>query len=207
MPRPSRCALRVRADLPGFVECTSVCMQRTRAHRARAPMGFPSGPRRGIRDPRSQARLRARSRASKSERCISAVQVPCPCRRSNAKAQRRVLTLLRHLVSSRTYEALDLRSIRIAAVAAATPVGSARRIAPIPLSAHTDVQSAEHRPRPRTFRRSRKARCQGVLSLGDFALHAHCAAGAARTAKVAAKRRRAGFPESRKVTLARPKGK
>ena len=86
-------------------------------------------------DPRSQARSRARSRASKSERCISAVQVPCPCRRSNAKAQRRVLTLLRHLVTSRTHEALDLRSLRVAAAAAAMPVGAARGIAPIPLSA------------------------------------------------------------------------
>jgi len=41
---------------------------------------------------------------------------------------------------------------------------------------------------------------RGVLSFGYFSLHEHCAAGAARTAEPAAKRRRAGCPESRKVT-------
>jgi hypothetical protein len=42
--------------------------------------------------------------------------------------------------------------------------------------------------------------CSYVVSFGDFSLHEHCAAGAARTAELAAKRRRAGCPESRKVT-------
>jgi hypothetical protein len=45
----------------------------------------------------------------------------------------------------------------------------------------------------------------GVLSFGDFSLHKHCAAGAARTAQLAAEPRRAGCPESRKLP-ARPQG-
>ena len=39
MPRPPRCALRVRKVMPGFVERTSLCVQRTRAHHARDPGG------------------------------------------------------------------------------------------------------------------------------------------------------------------------
>ena len=56
------------------------------------------------------------------------------------------------------------------------------------------------RPLRRTFRAgARKAPCVGVFLLPTFLLHKHCAAGAARTAKLAAERRRAGCPESRKV--------
>jgi hypothetical protein len=40
----------------------------------------------------------------------------------------------------------------------------------------------------------------GVFSFGSFSLDKHCAAGAARTAKLAPKGRRAGCPESRKGT-------
>ena len=38
-PRPPRFALRVREAMPGFVDCTSLYRQRTRAHRARDPDG------------------------------------------------------------------------------------------------------------------------------------------------------------------------
>jgi len=37
MPRPPRCAPRVREVMSGFVERTSLSVQRTRAHRARDP--------------------------------------------------------------------------------------------------------------------------------------------------------------------------
>jgi len=39
-------ALQVREGAPGFVERTSVCVQRTGAHRARHPSDFPAHPRR-----------------------------------------------------------------------------------------------------------------------------------------------------------------
>jgi len=48
MPRRLRRCARVR---PGFVERTSLCVQRTRAHRARDPTDIPSCPRRGKRGP------------------------------------------------------------------------------------------------------------------------------------------------------------
>jgi len=60
MPRPLRYALRVREVMPGFVERTSVYVQRTRAHRARDLSGIsvrPSPRQTGTR--RSQARSRA----------------------------------------------------------------------------------------------------------------------------------------------------
>jgi len=52
MPRPPRYALRVREVMPGFVERTSLCVQRTRAHRARdlsGISGMPSPRQTGIR--------------------------------------------------------------------------------------------------------------------------------------------------------------
>jgi len=51
MPRSTRFALRVREGMPGFVERTSVCVQRTRAHRARDPADISVPPRRGKRGP------------------------------------------------------------------------------------------------------------------------------------------------------------
>src|SRR5450755_929210 len=63
MPSP---ALRVREGAAGFAECTSVCMQRTGAHRARQPTAFPAHPRRTTRAP--LARL-LRARAKESPRC------------------------------------------------------------------------------------------------------------------------------------------
>src|SRR6185295_14921079 len=80
-----------------------------------------------------------------------------------------------------------------------------------------DVRSATPGTRSRTWRAgdgmdaggratqeqlpdARRPRYLGCVSLGDFSLHKHCTAGAARTAKLAAERRRAGCPESRKVT-------
>src|SRR5580765_685966 len=60
MPRPSRYALRVREVMPGFVERTSLSVQRTRAHRARDPADIsvlPSPRQTGTR--RSWARSRA----------------------------------------------------------------------------------------------------------------------------------------------------
>ena len=156
MPRPSRCARRVRANLPWFVECTSVCMQRTRAHRARAPAGVSVRPRRGKRGPRSQAR----STADRWQPCLRgrstmpSTHLPSP------------LADLQPARGSLIFDPFALRRPRLQC-----PKGrrdGSRRFR----CRHKDVPSAEHRPRTRTFRRSRKAQCQGVLSFGDFSLHA-----------------------------------
>ena len=55
MPSP---ALRVREGATGFAECTSVCMQRTGAHRARQPAAFPTPPSPHRRGPVSARRAR-----------------------------------------------------------------------------------------------------------------------------------------------------
>ena len=60
MPRPPRCALRVREAMPGFVERTFMCVQRTRAHRARDLSGIsvmPSPRQTGT--PRSNAKIKS----------------------------------------------------------------------------------------------------------------------------------------------------
>jgi len=72
MPRPPRFALRVREDRPGFVERTSVCVQRTRAHRARDSASIsdlPSPRQTGTQD-QEQRRARPRRGARDGSRAF-----------------------------------------------------------------------------------------------------------------------------------------
>jgi len=76
-------ALQVRERTPGFAECTSLCIQRTRAHRARAPAGCScvrsprhTGPRLGgILPQKQQLALLARPSPCCSECRVSAARV------------------------------------------------------------------------------------------------------------------------------------
>ena len=135
MPRPSRDALRVRTDLTGFVERTSVCVQRTRASCAR-PCGLSDRPaprQTGTQDHKPDPKRRTCNLGTEGQ--------------SEAKCTYR-------LAASAVL--LMLGPFALRRQRPRCPTGAARGIAPIPLSAQgcavsgTQAEAADFSAQPKS---------------------------------------------------------
>ncbi len=138
-------AFRLGEGAAGFVECTSVYMQRTGAHRARQPAAFPSRPRRTTGAPLAcivRAQARAKHRAARA--LASAARMPP----NGALARRRA--------SQALWE---------------KPAGSRRWIAAIAkqcMDALSERARKAEKHREPGAQDARKALCRGVLLLVTF---------------------------------------